>query len=197
MGVTLKQELRDITRQVIGTATSSIFLDRCLAIIHESADDTESLLTAAERVSKRLSLFIDQSLAQKVFAALKAKIDPVKSSTRFVRKYKRVSVSKVVYVTCNGRPHELFLQNISLGGMYLKMDNPLPKDSAIGISLPLENDITLRLTGVVVYTKEGHGDNSEHSPGMGIRFNVMHDDEFRLLGDYLDGLSKRCDENKA
>lgn len=196
--MSLKQELQAITRQIIGTSTSSIFLERCLAIIHESADDTESLLTAVEKVCKRLTLFIDQSLAQKVFVALKTKIEPVTSSSPSVRKYRRFNVSKIVSVTYNGSSCELGMQNISLGGMYIEMNSPFPKGSELEISLPLDIDNTIRLKGVVVFEKESHGDNMECSPGMGIQFKVMQGNEFKLLKDYLDRVSmEQCEENRS
>lgn len=196
--MTLKQELQAVMYQLIGTAASSIFLEKCVSAIHESADDRASLLAVADKVSKRIALFVDEALAQKVFEALKTKIDTEKSSFRSVRMYKRLNVFKTVRVTCDGRSCELDLQNLSLGGMYVKTDNPFSKGSDIDISLPLENEKTLRLKGVVVQSKDSQGNTSKYQPGMGIQFKEMQDNEFKLLREYIEKLSiEDCHENKT
>lgn len=52
IAVTLKQELQAVMRQLIGTAASSIFLEKCVSAIHESADDRASLLAGATKARK-------------------------------------------------------------------------------------------------------------------------------------------------
>ena len=82
MGV--KDDLKNIVQKHIGEAVSSFFLEKSLAIINESADNKESFIAAADRISKRIALFIDKNLAQTVFESLKVEIEkkPLLQGTR-------------------------------------------------------------------------------------------------------------------
>jgi hypothetical protein len=73
MGV--KDDLKNIIQKHIGEAVSSLFLQKSLAIINESEDNKESFIAAADRISKRIALFIDKNLAQTVFESLKVEIE--------------------------------------------------------------------------------------------------------------------------
>jgi hypothetical protein len=71
----VKDNLKNIIQKHIGEAVSSLFLEKSLAIINESADNKESFIAAADRIGKRIALFIDKGLAQKVFESLKVEIE--------------------------------------------------------------------------------------------------------------------------
>ena len=129
MGV--KDDLKNIVQKHIGEAVSSFFLEKALAIINESADNKESFIAAADRVSKRIALFIDKDLAITVFENLKAEIEkkPLMQGTR--RRFPRVPFCKKVDVRYNGANYELDSDNLSEGGMYIRTQEPFPAGSQI------------------------------------------------------------------
>ena len=73
MGV--KDNLRDIIQRHIGDVVSSFFLAKSLAIINEAADNKKGFIAAADRICKRIALFIDKDLAQTVLENLQAEIE--------------------------------------------------------------------------------------------------------------------------
>jgi hypothetical protein len=73
--VGVKDNLKGIIQRHIGDVVSSFFLAKSLAIINESADNKEGVIAAADRICKRIALFIDKDLAQTVFESLKAEIE--------------------------------------------------------------------------------------------------------------------------
>jgi uncharacterized protein (TIGR02266 family) len=189
--VTLKQELQDVTQRLLGDGVSSIFLEKCLATIKDSADDRASLLAAADSVARRINLFIDQKLAERVLESFKAKLDSAAPASRAVRKHRRVNVSATVTVSHNGSSCALEMQNLSVGGMYLKTDTPFPKGSVIHMSLPLDKNQPISLKGVVVYSKDANGTTAKNPAGMGIQFEKIREKEFTILRDYLDNVCAR------
>ncbi len=91
--VGVKQALKDIIRGHLDKAASALFTDKSLGIIDESADNKESFMAAAVRISKRISLFIDNDLAQKVYEDLMATIDKTVSLQGTRRRYRRIAFS--------------------------------------------------------------------------------------------------------
>ncbi len=71
----IKEDLKDAIKERLNDVVSHIFLKRVFEVIDESANDKDSLISAAERVSKRVELFIDKSIAKELFEDLKMKID--------------------------------------------------------------------------------------------------------------------------
>ena len=135
----VKSDLKKIISENLAKAASSIFIDKSLAIIDESAENKESLLAAADRVSKRIDLFIDTDLAIKVFDVLRQEIENRELTPGTRRKHVRVAVCNKVYVTYNGIASELYTVNISAGGMYIKTKEPFPVGSKVVISLSFGN----------------------------------------------------------
>ena len=72
-----KDGLKNIISNHLGEVASSFFIDKSLAILDESAHDKESIMAAADRITKRISLFIDADLAIKVFDMLKVEIENI------------------------------------------------------------------------------------------------------------------------
>ena len=181
----LKNDLKNILRELLRTAASDIFIDKSLALIDESADNKESLIAAADRISKRIVLFIDVVLAKKVFENLKAEIEKSMAEPGTKRRHERVNVSAKVRVICNGTPVELSMQTISLGGMYIRTDDPLPVGAKVEIILPGETGRPIYLRGVVIYTKDSLSETSRYPPGMAVNFTEITDSEFKALRDYM------------
>lgn len=182
----LKSDLKNIISKNLSELASSIFMDKSLSIIDESAESKESLLVAADKVSKRIALFIDADLSKKVFDILKQEIDNREFTHGIRRKHVRVAVNKKIYVTFNGTASELNTVNISAGGMYIETKIPFPVGSKAVISLPLKTGSHLRLKGVVANVGSAIG---KLPPGMGIEFKEVRDDERKILIDFLKSLS--------
>ena len=178
----VKSDLKNIISENLAKAASSIFIDKSLSIIDESAENKESLLAAADKVNKRIALFIDADLAIKVFDILRQEIENRELTPGTRRKHVRVAVCDKVFVTHNGIDSELETVSISIGGMYIKTTKPFPVDSKLVISFPLKARSPLLLKGVVAYIRVDIG---KQPPGMGIDFKEVRDDERKLLSDFV------------
>ena len=185
----VKDDLKNIISEHLTKVASSFFINKSLAIIDESADNRESFLAAADRVSKRIALFIDTDLAKKVFDVLKTEIEKRQLQPGTRRKYLRVTFRNRIYVTFNRISHELYTENISEGGMYINTKEPFPAGSEVEILLPLEAESQVRLKGTVASVKSPVSDMFGHPPGMGIEFKELRDDERQILRDFVKRIS--------
>jgi len=175
----------------MGGAASSLFLDKALSIIDESADNKESFISAAERISKRTALFIDADIAERLLADLKARIGESASPQGRRRRYRRFPLYRKVRVTCNGQSQELYSEDISLGGIYLKTKEPFPKGSEVALTLPLEEGTKVHLNGVIVYTINTSHNSMKKPVGMAIEFSTRDTAGIEKLRDYLEKMSDR------
>src|ERR1700690_1730007 len=98
----IKDDFKKIISERLTKAASSIFIDKALAIMDESADNKESYLAAADMIRKRIVLFIDANLAGEVFDILKKEIEHRELTPGTRRKYIRVILFKRVLVTYSG-----------------------------------------------------------------------------------------------
>jgi uncharacterized protein (TIGR02266 family) len=178
----VKSDLKNIISENLARAASSIFIGKSLAIIDESAENKESLLAAADRVSKRIALFIDTDMAIMVFDVLRLEIENRELTSGTRRKHVRVAICNKVYATCNGTASEFYTVNVSAGGMYIKTEEPFPVGSKLVISFPLEKGSLINLKGVVANIQRGNG---KQPPGMGIEFRDFGDDERKRLRDFV------------
>ena len=178
----IKSDLKNIIREHLVNVASSIFMVKSLSIIDESAESKESLMAAADKVSKRIALFIDEDSATKVFDILRKEIDKRELSPGIRRKHVRVPLRNKVSVTCNGTKSELYTVNVSTGGMYIEAAEPLAVGSKVVISMPLKAGSHLSLNGVVANSSPGTG---KLPPGMGIEFKEVMDKERKMLMNFL------------
>ena len=178
----VKSDLKNIISENLAKAASSIFIDKSLAVIDDSAETKENLLAAADKVSKRIALFIDTDLAKKVFDILRLEIENRELTPGIRRKHVRVAVCNKVYVTHNGKASELCTVNVSAGGMYIETKEPFPVGSKLVISFSLKAESHLNLKGVVANIQRDIG---KLPPGMGIEFKEVRDDERKILTDFL------------
>ncbi len=181
----VKQDLKVIIRGHLQKVASSLFVEKSLAIIDESADSKESFMAAAVWISRRISLFIDKDLAQTVYESMMAAIERINVPQGIKRRYTRVPFLKKVRVRHDGQYHELESENLSEGGMYIKSYDPFPAGSEIEISLPLEVDSPVHLKGVVLYERDHIGDTSRLPPGMAIEFRGIGTEEVEMLQRYI------------
>ena len=102
-------------------------------------------------------------------------LENVFSPREIKRKYLRVTVNKKVQVVHRSKEYTLYTANLSEGGVYIRKTNPFPIGSEMEITLPLENEGSLTLKGVVVHVKGLFSDILYSTPGMGVQFKEMSD----------------------
>ena len=59
----IKSDLKNVLRKCLDKRVSEVFLAQTFAIIDQSAVSKESFSVAVDRISKRIGLFIDNSLS--------------------------------------------------------------------------------------------------------------------------------------
>ena len=176
--MSIKTGLKSIITERLREVASSMFLARALAILDESADNKESLLCAADTISKRIDLFIDSALARELFDILRIEIENRGLTPGTRRKHVRINFSKRVHVIHNATTSELFSANLSLGGICLRTPEPFAVGSKVELSLPLEGGRHIQLKGIVIHAKSGI---AKHHPGMGIEFTEVGDYEREII----------------
>jgi hypothetical protein len=186
--VGVKDDLKKIIEKHLGGAVSSFFLDKSLAIINESADSKESLIAAADRIGKRITLFIDKSLGPRVFESLKAEIE--KEPLIHGTKRRRVTFCRKVRIKYDGTYYELESESLSERGMYISTKEPFPARSELEITLSLGFGKQICLNGIVVYGTNALSDASKLAPGMAITFQKVGDKEAEMLRSYIQGALK-------
>jgi CheY-like chemotaxis protein/Tfp pilus assembly protein PilZ len=102
-----------------------------------------------------------------------------------IRKYIRTAYNKKISVRSNGDKYDLYTEVLSGGGVYVRIEEPLPIGSDVDLTLHLESAGKLQLKGKVIYTKEMSGDLSTLSPGMAIQFYGLSEQEQEDMNDYL------------
>lgn len=185
----IRDDLKSIIRAHMSGAASSLFLNKSLSIVDESAANKESFISVAERISQRTALFIDADLAERLFQDLKARIEESTAPQGRRRRYRRFPLSRKVRVACNGKSRELYSEDISLGGMYIKTRELFPEGSEVGITLPLEEGTEVCLNGVIVYTVNGSDASEKRPAGIAIEFSTRNNVGIEKLKAYLEKIS--------
>ena len=183
--VAVKDNLKRIVQEQLGKSASALFLEKSLAIIDTSADNKESFMAAAVRISKRIALFIDRDLAQTVYESLMVAIEKITSPQGTRRRYARVTFCKKVLVRFDGVNYELDSESLSEGGMYIRTKEPFPVGSEMEITLPLEVGSRVCVTGCVVYKRDPFGDTSKLPLGMAIEFKKVVGQETEILRSFI------------
>ena len=187
--VAIRDDLKNIIRSHMGSAVSSLFLNKALSIIDESADNKESFISAAERISKRTALFIDADLAERLWEDLQARIKESASPQGRRRRYRRFPLYRKVHVICNGRSRVLYSEDISLGGIYIKAKEHFPRGSEVALTLPLEEGVQVHLSGVIVYTINESEASVKRPAGIAIEFSTRNNAGIEKLRSYLEKVS--------
>jgi len=185
----IRDDLKNIIRAHMSDTVSSLFLDKSLSIIDESADNKESFISAAERISKRTALFINADTAEGLFADLKARIGESASPQGRRRKYRRFPLYRKVHVICNGKSRELYSEDISLGGIYIKTKEPFPEGSEVALTLHLEEGAQVQLHGMIVCTINESDASVKKPAGIAIEFSTRGNVGIEKLRSYLEKIS--------
>ncbi len=184
----IKSDLKSVLRECLGNQASDTFFKQSFALIDQSAPSKESFLVAADRISKRVALFIDKSLSQPVYDRLLALIGASDSPEGIRRRFPRVAFHQNVLVKHKGKSYELIAENISEGGIFLKTDKTLPITAVIEMILSLRPGHTTVIKGTVVNKRSFFRGLSESITGVGIEFKEVDKETADLLRDYTQKL---------
>lgn len=187
----IRDDLKSIIRTHMSGIASSLFLNKSLSIVEESAENKESFMSAAERIGQRTALFISADLADRLLEDLKAKIEESASPQGKRRGYRRFPLHKRVRITCDGMSRELYSEDISLGGMYIRTRELLAEGSEVAIALYLEEGSEVHLNGVIIYTVNASQESTKRPAGMAIEFSAHDQKGTEKLKSYLERISDK------
>jgi hypothetical protein len=108
-----------------------------------------------------------------------------------VQKHPRYRVSVPVAVTTQaGATEQLRIEDISLGGVFIRTTLPSPPGSFVAVRLPLgDPEHPFALMGRVVHVIDGAASvEKARAPGMGVQFDGLSPQHERLLRSFVDGL---------
>ena len=78
--------------------------------------------------------------------------------------------------------------NISLGGLFIEMDDPVAFGSELTIEFELpESPRALRCQGFVVWNTKAHPENAPGRQGIGVRLSDISIAEMRHVARFMDG----------
>lgn len=115
-------------------------------------------------------------------------LENVFSPRKIKRKHLRVSVNKRIDVVYRGKEYTLYTANLSEGGAYIRKTNPFPIGSEMEITMHLENGGPMTVKGVVVHVKGLLIDVFNSTPGMGVQFKEITDNQMMTLKRYKERL---------
>lgn len=102
------------------------------------------------------------------------------------RKHLRIPFHKPVVVSYKGQQHELVADNLSESGIYIKTETPFTLGSEVVIMLVLDNNVSLRVRGAVLYRNEPANGRLTQPPGMAIEFAEMKEDDSLSLRNFIE-----------
>ncbi len=121
--------------------------------------------------------------------AIQRSIDVRQFQGRQNRKHIRTTCNKKVMVDCGGRQQHLYAETFSVGGIYVRTDDPVAPGSEVVVSLHLDNGKERHYKGRIVYTKDDFYNSSATSPGMAIQFTELSEQDCLELNNYIKTLA--------
>ena len=104
------------------------------------------------------------------------------------RRHLRVLFNEKVIVAYKGKPHELYAETLSEGGIFVRKKDSFPLGSEVEVTLSLKDGESIHLKGTVIYLKELFGNIFKLPPGMAIEFKEVTPNKAKLLKDYIEYL---------
>jgi len=101
------------------------------------------------------------------------------------RKHLRTQYTAKVAVRQNGTAREHNAKSLSVGGVYIYGEEPLPVGTQVVVDLPLGQRDRATLNGSVLYTRGVYSKDFEPSPGMAIAFSNVSSQETSRLRDFI------------
>lgn len=96
------------------------------------------------------------------------------------RRYLRAPFEKRVSLYHQGKHHEVASSNLSERGIFLHLDELLPKGARVEVELPLPSDARLRVGGAVIYSRQERGEPSVSS-GTAIKFDRLTQQHLEII----------------
>lgn len=105
------------------------------------------------------------------------------------RKHPRVPVRIRIQYRVADRFFTDYIQNLSMGGIFVETTDPLPVHTALKVQFALPSlEKPIVADGVVVHRVEISGGKSRAASGMGIRFSQLDERSKRTLEAYIQKL---------
>ena len=102
------------------------------------------------------------------------------------RRHIRVPCIRKVLISYNDIQEQLYTETLSVGGLYVRRQEPFPVGADVAVTLPLSEQKTLQVRGNVIYTKNLYGDLLTLPPGMAIAFRGLLEEQYHELKDYIE-----------
>lgn len=101
------------------------------------------------------------------------------------RKFPRIRVNLEVEYSIEDDSFKEHLVNMSMGGVFIKTDNPVYVDTILDLKFSLPGlDRKIEITGKVMWASLYHPDDPT-PPGMGILFTNTGKEDKRILEEYI------------
>jgi len=102
------------------------------------------------------------------------------------RRHIRIHCIRKALISYNGIEERLYTETLSVGGLYVRRQEPFPVGADVAVTLPLSDQKTLQVRGNVIYTKSLYGDFMTLPPGMAIAFKGLLEEQYQELKDYIE-----------
>jgi uncharacterized protein (TIGR02266 family) len=113
------------------------------------------------------------------------------------REHERLPVNQRVKVQLADRQalFDLYLKDISRGGLFVETEQPLPLRARIEVTLAVDKDGALAIEGEVVHVvSKEQAVAWGGEAGVGVQFSNLDDDKRDRLESFLDGVRARLDQ---
>jgi CheY-like chemotaxis protein len=100
----------------------------------------------------------------------------------------RADLNKKVEVRYEGENYELYAENLSEGGIFVRKEEPFLVDSEVDVKFYLGGRESIQLKGIIIYTKKLFGDFLTLPPGMAIQFKGLTEKNAKALKFYIEDL---------
>ena len=104
------------------------------------------------------------------------------------RRHLRATCDKEVGLRHRGKLQKFSSASLSERGIFLPLNEPLPKGTHVEIELPLSSAENMQLSGAVIYCKAQSNGSSSDSPGVAIKFSRLTGEELEILSALVEEL---------
>jgi len=109
----------------------------------------------------------------------------MKTRSQEKRRHARFPVKIRIRYRTTGGFFQDYAQNLSIGGIFIETDDPLPMGTRLSLEFCLPDlDSAIRTDGVVVHRIPGRRAGGSTEGGMGIQFSELDDKNRKLLEEY-------------
>lgn len=110
------------------------------------------------------------------------------TSSNYTRDYLRAMFNEKVKVKFNDKVYDLQAETISERGIYILMDEPFPVGADIAVKIPIDNEQSILMKGIIIYHNKFVSKTDDVSRGIAIQFSDENKDRLYFLSDFVRGL---------